>query len=267
MNISTAQLPTRSGDDRVLVAANGVVLLDGATAFDPDMPSASAYVDVLAEELNRRLDSSQDLRTVLSDAIAATAEQLRLQPGQAPSSTVSILRLNRGNTEVLVLGDSPVVIGRHNSHDLIADTRMAELNLPESEQYRTRLASGSGYDEHHYSLLRSLQRRQRGHRNQPGGYWIAEADPSAADHAIVANYRLHEIDWVVLATDGASTPLGPLNVSWADVAQMNASSLARLLARCQKWEAEDDPCGRLQPRSKRHDDKSIVVARPDSSGQ
>ncbi|WP_069164033.1 PP2C family serine/threonine-protein phosphatase [Nocardia altamirensis] len=260
MNISTAQLPARSGDDRVLVAANGVVLLDGATAFDPDMPSASAYVDVLAEELNRRLDSSQDLRTILSDAIAATASVLRLQPGQAPSSTVSVLRTNQGTADLLVLGDSPVVVGRDGSHDLITDRRMAELNLPESERYRERLASGSGYDQHHYSLLRSLQRRQRERRNRPDGYWIAEADPSAADHAIVANYRLQEIDWIVLATDGASNPLRPLSISWAEVAQMDTPGLTRLLARCQEWEAEVDPCGQLQPRSKRHDDKSIVVA-------
>ncbi|WP_433664704.1 PP2C family serine/threonine-protein phosphatase [Nocardia sp. CA-128927] len=264
MNIATAQLPAQSGDDRVIVSAHGVVMLDGATTFDPDMPSASAYVDVLAEELNRRLGSSQDLRTVLSDAIAATADQLRLEPEHAPTSTVSVLRTNPGTVDLLVLGDSPIVVGRNGSADLITDRRMAELNLPESEQYRQRLASGSGYDEHHYNLLRSLQRKQRNHRNQPGGYWIAEADPSAADHALVTNYRLHEIDWVVLATDGASNPLGPLNVSWAEVARMDACGLAQLLTRCQRWETEIDPCGQLQPRSKRHDDKSIAVATLDA---
>ncbi|WP_378733675.1 hypothetical protein [Nocardia brasiliensis] len=260
MNIATAQLPARSGDDRVLVSANWIAMLDGATAFDPTVPPASTYVDVLAGELRRRLDSDQDLQTVLSDAITATAGLLRLQRGHAPSSTVSLLRTNGETVDLLVLGDSPIAVGHDGSHDLITDRRIAELNLPESEQYKRRLAAGGGYDEHHHNLLRSLQRKQREHRNQPGGYWIAEADPSAANHAVVANYRLDEIDWVVLATDGASNPLRHLNVSWAEVAPMDAHSLARLLTRCQRWEEEVDPCGRLQPRSKRHDDKSIAVA-------
>ncbi|MFE2998400.1 hypothetical protein ACFXG4_25770 [Nocardia sp. NPDC059246] len=263
MDVAAAQLAAQPDEDRLFVTSGGVVVLDGATAHDPEMPPAGTYVDVLGGELRDRLDSGRDLRTILAESIEAAAERLSLQPGNAPSSTVAIVRTNCGAVDALVLGDSPIAIGRINgSFDVLSDTRLAELNLPESQGYRERLASGTGYDEIHRSLLQELQRKQRSRRNRDDGYWIAEADPEAAYHALTAHYPIEEVEWAVLATDGASTPLEPLHVSWPQIARMNSDDLDRLLDRCQRWEADHDPHGQLQPRSKRHDDKTIAVAHP-----
>ncbi|QIS09294.1 PP2C family serine/threonine-protein phosphatase [Nocardia arthritidis] len=262
MKIAVARLPMRSGDDRVFTTDRGAIILDGATSFDPDVPSASEYVDVLGAELLRRLDGADDLETILADAISTTARRLKLDCGSAPSSTVALVRIGNDAIDVLVLGDSSVVVGRNDqSYRVVTDERLAGLNLPETDQYRARLKSGGGYDETHRALLRALQNRQRGRRNHDGGYWIAEADPGAAKHAFRQRFSVDETSWIVMATDGVSNLLAPLKVSWPEVAQLDDDNLARLLAWCHEWEAVTDPNGQQQPRAKRHDDKALAVIR------
>ncbi|MFF0493605.1 PP2C family serine/threonine-protein phosphatase [Nocardia sp. NPDC004068] len=261
MKVAAAQLQEQSGDDRMLFTDTAAVVLDGATSHDPGTPPAGSYVDTLLAEIGSRIDSSDNLKTVLAQAIRSTACRLGLQSGVAPSSTAAMVRENGDALDVLVLGDTPVAIGREGSDlEVISDDRLADLHLPESRQYRARLKSGTGYDAAHRGLLETLQQAQRQRRNRPGGYWIAEADPTAAAHAITASYPLDSVRWVVLATDGVTKPAVPLGLSWPDFAELDSDGLARLLDRCHRWEASTDPDGLLQPRSKRHDDKTVVVA-------
>ena len=97
-----------SGQDRWTATATGVIVLDGASAFDSAAPPADAYVDALLAALTVRLDTDTDLRTVLHDAIADTAQRLHLTPG-GPSSTVMLLREAGETVELAVLGDSTAV--------------------------------------------------------------------------------------------------------------------------------------------------------------
>ncbi|WP_280253386.1 PP2C family serine/threonine-protein phosphatase [Nocardia abscessus] len=262
MDVVTTQLPADSGEDRLLVTRRTVAVLDGATSYGPDVPPATLYVDTLADQLYRTIDDETALPDVLREAIRSTAEELDLQPGAAPSSTVAIVRIDGNALDYLVLGDSPIIIGRADgSVRTVADTRLADLQLPESAAYRERLKRGSGYDERHRGLLRSLQRRGRANRNREGGYWIAEADPKAASKAITLRTPVDGIHWVVLATDGAANPIAALGISWHDVARLGKPELDGLLAQCHRWESSVDPDGQYQPRSKRHDDKTIAVIR------
>ncbi|WP_081877945.1 protein phosphatase 2C domain-containing protein [Nocardia brasiliensis] len=262
MIINAAQLPGTSDQDRVIKTSYGVIVLDGATSFDPSSPSANDYVDSLGHELQRRFARSDDLRVILADAITATSRDLQLRPGLGPSSTVALVRLRANTVEVLVLGDSTVVVGHYDgSQQLITDHRLDQLELPQAEQYRHRLASGSGYDDIHRELLSALQQRQRIRRNSSNGYWIAEADPSAAGHAIYQRFPAESVAWAVLATDGASDPLTLLGIHWSGIAQLSSDELSELLGRCHTWEATDDPNGQQLPRPKRHDDKTLAVLR------
>ncbi|MGV9780779.1 hypothetical protein, partial [Nocardia farcinica] len=106
------------------------------------------------------------------------------------------------------------------------------------------MAHGTGYDDVHRRLLRELQERQREQRNRPGGYWIAEADPSAAAHAIWLDIPPNSVSWLVAATDGAREPIQSLGIPWTDIAQQSADELGALLRTCHSWEAETDPDGR-----------------------
>jgi serine/threonine protein phosphatase PrpC len=261
MDIATAQLPAQSGDDRILTTPDSVIVLDGASSFAPGIACAGDFVDALGNELERRARGAHDeLQAVLYQAIADTADKLNLTPGSSPSSTVAILHVNMKTVDVLVLGDSPVIVGRNDgSYETILDDRLSQLRLPETQRYRSRLHSGTGYDEEHRAILAELQRSERIHRNRQGGYWIAEADPAAANQALVARYMRQDIAWAILATDGAADPLAPLGISWPQVARMDTGELSALLARCHQWESVDDPHGQQHPRAKRHDDKTIAV--------
>ncbi len=144
-------------------------------------------------------------------------------------------------------------------YGVLTDDRLAALRLPQQQQYRQRLAAGNGYDGTHRELLRALQREQLRHRNRPRGYWIAAADPAAARHARTLTLPASTVNWTVLATDGAVHTARHLGLDdWPALARSGPAALTRILERCQDWEEHADPAGRLFPRAKRHDDKTIV---------
>ncbi|WP_327147856.1 hypothetical protein [Nocardia sp. NBC_01329] len=262
MELAIAELPESAGEDRALASDSGVVVLDGASSHEPGTPPAGRYVDILGSQLVTSLGRADALPEILSGAIRSTVEVLDLRPNSSPSSAVAIVQVRPKTVEVLVLGDTTVVVGfADGRHDVITDNRLNALDIPESSEYRKRLAEGSGYDDIHRGLVGELQRRQRVQRNRIGGYWIAEADPAAAEHAISATYPCESVAWVVVATDGAYDTLEALGVQWPEVAGRSTVGLRALLSRCREWEAETDPAGRILPRAKRHDDKTIAVLR------
>lgn len=262
MIVHSAQLPARSDEDRVTTSDHAVIVLDGASAHDPDTPRAGAYVDTLAVELRTRVTATNDLRAALAEAIGSTAALLELHPGASPSSTVAVVRVGPTTVDLIVLGDAAVVVGTVDDDEHVyVDDRLELLDLPAADRYRERLATGAGYDPEHRRILQDLQRAEGRHRNQPGGFWVAEAEPAAADHALTASYPRDRVAWVVAATDGAFDVLPTLGVDWQAVAHQSSSGLRELLHRCRTWEATADPNGQALPRAKRHDDKTIAVIR------
>lgn len=259
MRVATAQLPDLdNSDDRTFTTDNAVIMLDGASAFVPVPVAAATYADTLGLEVQQRLidDPAAELVDTLADAITDTASELDLTPGESPSATVAIARVHSGHVDLLVLGDTQVAL----PGEIIRDDRLGALGFTASRKYRDRLASGTGYDDEHRALLRELQTEQAKHRNRDGGYWIAEATPDAAHHAITTRRPTAEVPWLVLATDGAYKPMEHLGLAdWPHVAAATSRDLGALLARCHQWEADADPEGRELPRAKRHDDKSIAT--------
>ncbi|MEU5761162.1 PP2C family serine/threonine-protein phosphatase [Nocardia sp. NPDC047648] len=263
METVAAQLKAQSAEDRVFTTRAGIIVLDGATSHDPSTPPAQRYVDTLGRELQNRLDTDRHLSAILADSIRCTASALDLRPGQSPSSTVALVRIWDDILEVLVLGDSAVVVGfTDGSHTVMTDDRLTRLGLPESATYKRRLATGSGFDQQHRDLLRRLQCKEHRYRNRPGGFWIAEADPEAAQHAITYTCSLKTVAWAIATTDGAFDTLCALKVPWEHIARNSQDELSELLNQCATWESDADPDGRALPRSKRHDDKTIAVIRP-----
>lgn len=259
VHVSTAQLPSGGGDDAIITTGDAVIMLDGASAFIPMPVSASVYADHLGRQLARQMNARPggDLRGILADAIATTARDLDLRAGKSPSSTVIILRYAGDYADCLVLGDSLAIL----AGQAIIDERLAQVSPSIRKQYRERLAEGHGYDLQHQQLLRELQQEQARQRNRPGGYWIAETDPKAADHALVTRSPAESMPWAVLATDGAYKTMPHLGITdWSTLRNASDLDLADILARCQSWETTEDPDGQKLPRAKRHDDKSLAVA-------
>lgn len=265
MTFHGALLPAGSGrgQDRWSATDNIAVVLDGASSFTPSVADAGAYVDLLLSALMVNVSNSHiDLREALSESILRCARDLAVPPIGGPSSTVLIARQGAENFEILVLGDSTAIVGTVDGSEVrLTDDRLGEIGTEIRERYRHRLRGGVGYDDVHAEILRELQELEKAQRNRPGGYWIAESNPRAAVHAIVQSFRLEQVSWCVLATDGAQRLIDHLGIPWGEVAEMSSVDLGGLLARLHDWEEAADPSGVCLPRSKRHDDKTVVVWR------
>lgn len=262
MKVHAAQL---AGDgrnaDRLFATERAVILLDGASAFEPTDVDPGTYADALGRAIATQLDAESGIpiATAVAQAITETTERMHLTPGRSPSSTVSVIRTRDGAADLYVLGDSPIYYGTATRNATLLDDRLTAVGPAQHDAYAAALRAGHGFDDRHRAALAELQHVERQHRNTEPGYWIAETDPGAAHHALTITLAPDDITWAVMTSDGASDVLQHLGYDWTDIARHDAAQLAGLLARIHAWEERDDPHGRQLPRAKRHDDKTIAA--------
>ncbi len=168
----------------------------------------------------------------------------------------ALARWATDEVDVLVLGDSPVLMRQASGKtELIADERLAATAPAERGAYRDHLRRGHGFDAHFAGLIAAVQRTERRSFNQPDGFWVAEARPEAACHAIRRTFPAEQIVAVTLLSDGAAAAVTDYQLAgWSDLALDGATGW---LCRTHAGE-ESDPDGRRWPRTKRHDDKTVV---------
>lgn len=261
MKAHTASLAGGQGNaDRVFVTEHAVILLDGATAFEPVDLDPATYAETLGQRIADHLDDRREIAAAVAEAIRATIDVLHLDNEASPSSTVTILRTRGDQADLYVLGDSPIYYGTGTNVHRLTDPRLADLPLSERGQYKAALRAGAGYDGSHRATLAALQRSQRRYRNTPEGYWIAETNPYAAFEGVSVTLPADRIQWAVLATDGATDPIEHhKQPPWHEIAHYDDEALSALLDDLHRWEDETDPDGQLLPRSKRHDDKTVAA--------
>lgn len=259
LEVVAAELPGNgaTSEDRIRVGTNAVVVLDGASGSDTHV-SVNDYVDDLAGALVEVLDAEPDmpLPHALADAIRSTVAALRVMPGESPSSTVSIARRRGDAVDLLVLGDSAIYIGPDSQ--LLTDDRLAHLDLPSRTKANQRLREGAGYDDVHRDLVRAVRAEQLPWLNEPGGYWIAEARPEAAHHAITRTVPA-DLPWLLMLTDGVDKPMRHLGIPPEDVVRRTRTQLDDLLRDLHEWEQDKDPAALELPRFKQHDDKTAAA--------
>ena len=251
--------------DQLVVVGGAVAVLDGAASWlrDPGDPRHGGwYARLLGAALTARLPGSDPLTSVLTAAIAEVRDAHGLTPGQSPYGTASIVRWSGDELEVLVLGDSPVLVrdGAGDVH-LVADERLAATAAPERAAYRRHLVAGHGFGAAFGELAAQLQRSERDSFNRAGGFWVAEADPSAAEQAVTRTWPAEDVTAVALMSDGASAAVTDYGLTgWPGLlAQVTERGGAGAwLADLHALE-QTDPDGRRWPRTKRHDDKSLVI--------
>lgn len=262
MQVHTAQLAGGERNaDRVFVTDNAVIVLDGATAFEPVHVDAGTYAETLGARIADLLDDTpeMDLSHAVAPAIRHATDKLHLRANASPSSTIAILRARPASVDLYALGDSPIYFGVGQEVHRFADDRLASLPLGERSQYVNTLRSGHGFGSEHLTLLRRLQRAQRTYRNRSHGYWIAEAAHEAAFHARLETIPVGCMTWAVLASDGTADAVDYSGLPpWHEIAKFNSGELMSLLWRLHEWELNADPDGQARPRAKRHDDKTIA---------
>jgi hypothetical protein len=212
--------------------------------------------DTLGRTLAALLDElpELDLSDALHHALTTIRDHHGLIEGKSPSTTVSILRWSNAYVDALVLGDSPVVV-ELRSGEIVAliDDRLARL--PGRRHYEPLPRNHPAANDR----WRQLVQYERSKRNQPGGYWIAEANPEAARHALAGRWRRFDVSHALALTDGIADCVTVFQAlpDWRAALDIARNNLAQLVPIAER--AEDlDPNGQHWPRIKHRDDKAAA---------
>jgi hypothetical protein len=143
--------------------------------------------------------------------------------------------------------------------DLVADERLAGTAPAERVAYREYLRHGGGFDTHLAALIANVQQTERRSFNQPHGFWVAEAEPAAAHQSLERTLPADELATLILMTDGAAAGASDYQLAeWAGLPdELARSGVSAWLRRVHATEVSD-PHGRRWPRTKRHDDKTVL---------
>jgi len=218
------------------------------------------YVAHLGSQLVAALaDTDRQLAEGLSDALERVAElhpECDLKDPGTPSATVAVLRHRYGVLDHLVLADSPIVFEGPQGYSVITDLRVDDI-LPE---IRAEVERHETHTPEHRETVQRLVRAQREVRNTPEGYWVAAADPEAAEHALTGTTSLSEVQAAAVMSDGVSRLVTEYQMAtWTDVFRtLKAGGPRELIATVRSVEATD-PTGRRWPRYKSGDDATVVL--------
>ncbi len=258
------------------MVGDAVWVLDGATT----PASVSSCCDKDARWYVHRLDAAltgqfearppPDLRRAVAAAISTVQEEHAAgcpspAAGQGPSSTVAIARRHGLWLDVLVLGDSTILLDHGDRLSTVTDTRLAAIAPELRLEIKTALGTGHGYAHPDHERRRGrLVEAERLNRNRHGGYWIAADDPRAADHAVTARHAIGptspNVRRVLLMSDGVERAASLLGIYGSNESLLAAAANGpeQCIRRIRMAEA-NDRTGRHHPRTKLSDDASLVV--------
>jgi hypothetical protein len=258
--------PDQPNEDFAAACATGAVLLDGAGLSGTTtkcVHGVAWYARHLGGALLAGLpDPDRPLPAVLADGIRETAalhaDPCRLEddPG-TPSATVIMTRVAGARLEYLVLSDSVLLLvpAGAGAPVVITDNRADEVRGTARQQLD---AMPGGTPEHAEALRRHVQSSWE-YRNRPGGFWVAAADPSVADEAIVGDLPLGDVASVALLSDGASRIVDLFGLAdWPGAAALLGGDGPDELIRRVRAAEDEDPRGARWPRGKAHDDATVA---------
>ena len=171
--------------------------------------------------------------------------------------------------EYLVLCDSSLVLEHGGEVEVITDGRhAASVAQIRAEALAVRDVMDS---PEHTDQLRQVLTKQREHTNQPGGYWIAAANPAAAHEAITGAMTLHgpgRIRRAALLTDDASCAVEEFELfGWRELLDVLTSDGPEGLIQRVRAAELNDYDGHARPRYKRHDDATAALCLFDGEDQ
>lgn len=237
-----------------------VVVLDGATArTDTGCRHGVAWYSQHLGEAIVRLIGKYSLASVLAEAIrtvAALHPECDLASPGTPSAAVGIARLGE-EIDYLVLGDVSLVFDTVGGVEVITDPRVSATGEPA----RSQAESWPLDAPERVPLVLQMKAGELAARNAPGGYWIAAADPAAAEHALTGSVALADVRRVAVLSDGAASAVDRYGLmTWQAVLNTLAGAgPERLIEQVRSAEAEDPNAVRWR-RMKSADDATVVFA-------
>jgi hypothetical protein len=205
VNAVTEKVPGQAENEDGLVVRGPVVgVFDGVSA-PPGLESGCVhsvawYVHRLTTRLEEIIDLGGDLQDMLEAAIRKVRDdhngQCDLDNPSTPAATVCLVREAEDQLEYLLLSDCTLLL------DDGADVR--SLTDPRFQQAVASIEYPDPDSPNSLDLFQEYTRQKQRLTNNPGGYWIAAADPVAARNAITGALPLKGLKRAALLTDGAS---------------------------------------------------------------
>jgi hypothetical protein len=175
-------------------------------------------------------------------------------PG-TPSSSLAVLREQDRRVEYLLLFDSVIVLDGPSGLVVVTDRRVDAFARQEDLATREHPVESPAHQER----VQELVAAQRRHRNQPSGYWVAGAKPTAAYQAVTGSRPLDEVDRAALLSDGVSCLVELYAAAdWLELLDsMQQHGPTHVITRVRDLE-DADPSGSRWPRYKRSDDATAA---------
>lgn len=239
-----------------------ILVLDGGTARTETgcIHGVAWYARQLGAALQTRMsaDPLVPLVPTLSASISAVADlhvdSCDLNHPGTPGAAVGIVRPTGANRwEYAVLGDVAVVLDTPGSPTVVADTRIsasAESERREADRWPI------GTPEKDSAMV-AMKHIELSERNR--SYWIAAADPAAAQHALTG--EVADVDRLAVLTDGAARACTFGLLSWRELLQVLDQDGPRKLVQTVRQAEDSDPAGRQWARNKKSDDATVVYVR------
>jgi hypothetical protein len=267
MRVLLASEPSAAGrpnEDFAAAVPGAVVLLDGAGYHPASGIGCVHGIAWYARTLGGLLaagacDDRVPLAEVLSRGIERVSQMhagtCDLGHPATPGATVIIARQRGDTLEWLVLCDSVLLHQpRAGGPRAITDTKLGET----SARFRPAASLVPGTPEHD-AAWRAYSQELEDARNQPGGYWLAAANPAAAGHALTGSEPLASLSAVALLSDGASRLADRFHLAtWAQICGILAADGPHGLIEQVRAAESADPTGERWPRGKIHDDATAV---------
>jgi hypothetical protein len=210
-------------------------------------------------------DSTTGLKSCLASAIEDVArlhfDTCDLANPGTPQSTVAVVRVRDSELEWLVLADSVIILDLGGKLRAISDDRVEGAAQAQRDEA---LRSHVGTTEHNQSVSRLVQ-TQRSVRDQPGGYWVAAADPAAASESLTGAAELSTVRGVAVLSDGAARLVEFGLAGWEQIlSTLGEDGPRSLIEEVRRVEATDLR-GDQWPRYKARDDATAAYVRFEGS--
>lgn len=257
-------------EDSALQYGHLVAVFDGVTA-PPGIDTGCVHGPAwYVRRLTARLIEAATAHPAgsLADTLAEAIRRVRDDHGgrcdltnpTTPAATACLVRDAGGHLDYLLLADCTLVLEHGDRVDAITDDRF-EIAVTELRQVALAPGAPIGSSER-AARLREIVARKGALTNQPGGYWVAAANPAAAHHAITGTLPLtgpNRVRRAALLTDGASCAVEHYRLmDWAGLLDLLTDQGPDELIRRIRQAEDADPDGLAYPRHKRHDDATVA---------
>ncbi len=256
-------------EDIALLGPDFFIVLDGLTARIETGCNHGVpwYVATLADTLSTYA-ADYTLEDLLRMSIDHVADLHRdtcdLSAAGTPAAAIGLVRIHRDHLSYLVLGDVSLAFDLGSEVQVITDSRMRDANAALQVEVNL-LAANSPHKE---AALIRMKQAELAIRNTQEGYWVAAAQPEAAEHALTGEIAISNVLNVALLTDGAARCVDLFGThTWSDVFKILEDGGAATLLQEVRAIERSDPLAQHWPRNKVSDDATVIFCHLGHDGQ